>query len=517
MTLRALVIVAVVLATGCTHAPVLQGPVRITVLHTNDHHGHYWRNERGENGLAARKTLIDRIRVEVRQAGGHLLLLDAGDVNTGVPESDQQDAEPDFRGMSLLRYDAMAVGNHEFDKPQAVQDRQRQWSSFPWLSANVYRGDVPMFTPYKVFAFGALKVAVVGLTAEEAARSVGGVRYPGVRVDKPIETLREKMPELRQRADVVIALTHMGHYLPGKRGVNAPGDVELALAVPGIDLIVGGHSHDTVCMESPDRRTAPEEHPGACRPDHRNGAWIVQAGDKGRYLGRADFEYAKGALKLVGYQLLPVNAAHATAVSEDPAVLALLQPFQRAGDAKLSAVVGRAQGIFDGDRATVRHRPAALGQLITAAMRARTDADVAVISGGGIRNSLPDGPLTYRHVLKVQPFGGRIVVALMTGEQLGNYLAAVSAKTPGSGAYAQIGGVRWSQPATRSGTLIVADQPLDPARTYRMAISHFLAEGGDGYPVLPKEWQEEASWIDAEVLLAYIAARGTVAVADYEP
>ncbi len=112
---------------------------KITVLHTNDHHGHFWRNEYGEYGLAAQKTLVDGIRKEVAAEGGSVLLLSGGDINTGVPESDLQDAEPDFRGMNLVGYDAMAIGNHEFDNPLTVLRQQEQWAKFPLLSANIYQ------------------------------------------------------------------------------------------------------------------------------------------------------------------------------------------------------------------------------------------------------------------------------------------------------------------------------------------------------------------------------------------
>jgi 5'-nucleotidase/UDP-sugar diphosphatase len=97
---------------------------KITILHTNDHHGHFWRSEYGEYGLSAQKTLVDGIRKEVAAQGGSVLLLSGGDINTGVPESDLQDAEPDFRGMNLIGYDAMAVGNHEFDNPLTVLRQQ---------------------------------------------------------------------------------------------------------------------------------------------------------------------------------------------------------------------------------------------------------------------------------------------------------------------------------------------------------------------------------------------------------
>lgn len=112
---------------------------KITILHTNDHHGHFWRNDYGEYGLAAQKTLVDGIRKEVAAEGGSVLLLSGGDINTGVPESDLQDAEPDFRGMNLIGYDAMAVGNHEFDNPLSVLRQQEKWSKFPFLSANIYQ------------------------------------------------------------------------------------------------------------------------------------------------------------------------------------------------------------------------------------------------------------------------------------------------------------------------------------------------------------------------------------------
>ena len=131
---------------GVAHAaPAKDKVTHLTVLHTNDHHGRFWKNSDGEYGLAAQKTAIDKIRAEVKAAGGQLLLLSGGDVNTGVPESDLQDAEPDFKGMSKIGYDAMALGNHEFDNPLGVLAKQQKWANFPLLSANIYRGGKPRF------------------------------------------------------------------------------------------------------------------------------------------------------------------------------------------------------------------------------------------------------------------------------------------------------------------------------------------------------------------------------------
>ena len=112
---------------------------KFTVLHTNDNHGRFWHNSDGEYGMAARHTLIESIRAEVEAKGGETILLSGGDINTGVPESDMQDAVPDFVGMNLLGYDAMAVGNHEFDNSLDILDMQAELADFPMLAANIYK------------------------------------------------------------------------------------------------------------------------------------------------------------------------------------------------------------------------------------------------------------------------------------------------------------------------------------------------------------------------------------------
>ncbi len=257
--------------------------------------------------MAARKTLIDQIRKEVAATGGHSLLLDGGDVNTGVPESDLQDAVPDFKGMNMLGYDAMAVGNHEFDKPLSTLKMQRELVKFPMLAANIYEGNKRMFEPYKVFTFDGLRVGVMGLTTEDTRKMVNPENIKNVQFRSVIDEARKVVPELRSKADIVIAATHMGHDENGNHGTQAAGDVTMARAVKGIDLVVGGHTQNPVCMKAEnvlDRAYVP----GAeCRPDRQNGAWIVQAHEWGKYVGRADFEYRNGEFKLVKYALIPVN------------------------------------------------------------------------------------------------------------------------------------------------------------------------------------------------------------------
>ena len=123
-----------------TSTVVFAGTYNLTILHTNDHHGHFekfslWRNP-DIGGFAAQSALVNMVRAEVEKAGGSVLLLSAGDINTGVPEADMLDAEPDFVAMNMLGYEAMTLGHGEFNNPCEVLKQQREWAGFPFLAAN---------------------------------------------------------------------------------------------------------------------------------------------------------------------------------------------------------------------------------------------------------------------------------------------------------------------------------------------------------------------------------------------
>ncbi|MDT8990006.1 bifunctional UDP-sugar hydrolase/5'-nucleotidase UshA [Curvibacter sp. APW13] len=514
--------------------PPPAGTVKLTVLHTNDHHGRFWKNGDGEYGMAARKTLIDHVRREVAAQGGYTLLLDGGDINTGVPESDTQDAEPDFKGMKAIGYDAMAVGNHEFDKPLPVLRKQIAWAGFPVLSANIYKGGQRLFTPYTVLERGGLKIAVLGLTTDDTKKMVDPANVEGVEFRRPAAEAAALLPELKGQAHLVFAATHMGHYPDGQRGVNAPGDVEMAREVKGLDLIVGGHSQNPVCMlEQMGAAKRNEAYvPGTpCQPDRQNGTWIVQAHEWGKYVGRADFEYTGGELKLVKYALLPVNLMktvkgadgkdtkqpYTERIAEDPAMLALLQPYQDKGRAALDAVVGESDGVLNGKREDVRSKPTNMGVFIATVMMHKAKADLAIMNSGGVRDSMPAGKLTYKDVLKVQPFGNMVSVVELKGSELTTYLEAAMKMSPGSGAFPQFAGVRIVAEGGKLVSASVRGAPIDPTRTYRLALNNFQANGGDGYPKLSTHpGYVNTGFVDADVMREYLS-KNKVRVADFEP
>ncbi|MDR6964902.1 bifunctional UDP-sugar hydrolase/5'-nucleotidase UshA [Shewanella putrefaciens] len=512
-----------------------------TILHTNDNHGRFWENSDGEYGLAAQKTLVDQIRAEVSKNGGQTLLLSGGDINTGVPESDLQDAIPDFTGMNKIGYDAMAVGNHEFDNPLSVLDMQRRLAEFPMLAANIYRKNTDgsqgerYFDAYKIFNVNGLKIAVIGLTTEDTAK-IGNPEFisdliftdPKVEIAKVIKEIKDA-----KSADIIFATTHMGHYADGQNGSNAPGDVALARALKEGDLqvVIGGHSQNPVCMESgSENKVYADFKPGdECAPDKQNGTWIMQAHEWGKYVGRADFEYFNGELHLASYKLVPVNmrkldekGAKTTElagakIEPDTELKELLSYYQEKGQAKLDEVIATTDALLDGERANVRNKQTNLGRMLAMAQSGKVSADFGVMNSGGVRASIKAGNITYRDVLTVQPFGNMVTLNEMTGTEVAAYLGAVGSLQIGSGGYAQITGVKMTIDCVAKTANIsqINGKDFSVGATYKFTVPSFNAAGGDGYPKLASPIQ--TGYVDADLLYTFLKDKQTIVAADYNP
>lgn len=535
---------ALLMLTGCTASTLhntteqkwVQDKVyNLTILHTNDNHGNFWQNKYGERGMAARATLVQKIRTEVEAAGGSVLLLSGGDINTGVPESDLQDAQPDFIGMNLIGYDAMAVGNHEFDNPLDVLAKQAGWADFPFLAANIYKDGKRMFEAYKIFDKDGIKVAVIGLTTEDTAKIGNPEFIKQVQFTDPKEEAKLVIAELKSKynPDIIIAATHMGHYLNGDNGSNAPGDVQLAryLDEGSLDMIVGGHSQEPVCMEGKNQYA--DFKPGqACKPDVQNGTYIVQAHEWGKYVGRADYTFKNGDLELQSYNLIPVNLKKKVKDAEgkkvrvfiqdeivqDQLVFNTLKPFQEKGQAALNIVIGKTNGLLQGERKVVRNNQTNLGRLIATSHMQRAKADFAVMNSGGIRASIEAGDVSYKSVLTVQPFANTITYVDLTGPEVIAYLNQVATKSKDSGAYAQFAGITMTVKDMQVSNVVIAGKAMDLASTYRFTIPSFNAAGGDGYPKLSDHPSYvNTGYVDAEVLKDFIQMNSPIDIADFAP
>ena len=529
------VVSVALLISACTQNPVAPPSSRLknldfTIIHTNDNHGKFWRNRHGEMGMAARKTVIDRIRNEVQTQGGKVLVLSAGDINTGVPESDIQEAKPDFIGMNMIGYDAMALGNHEFDNPLDVLMKQEKWANFPFLAANIFyrNSNKLVFKPYIMEDLKGVKVAILGLTTEDTEALAMKDNVKDIYFTDAVSTAEEWVPKLiyDEKADIVIALTHIGHYLNAQFGSNAPGDVTLAKDVDGVDIIVGGHSQNK--ME---------------KPDIKNSTYILQAWEWGKYVGRADFTYyyvddfdgkgnRKGVLKMINYRLIPVNLKKPALVDgkevmktieaeipEDPAVLAALKPYQEKAQELLLKPVGSLDKAMSGERSLVRSKPAAMGILMANAQKEKTKADLGVINGGGIRTGLPAGTITEKNVLSVQPFGNMVCYVELNGTELKHFVEDVAAIEPTNGGFAHFSSnVKLVMEGDKLTKLEVDGMPVKKDKMYRLAINEFSASGGDKWPQLDNNPSFiNTGYTDAVVLKEYIQKHSLLKKADYEP
>ena len=306
----------------------------------------------------------------------------------------------------------------------------------------------------------------------------------------------------------------------------------MARAVKGIDLVVGGHTQNPACMKAEnvlDRAYVPGTE---CKPDRQNGTWIVQAHEWGKYVGRADFEYRNGEFKLVKYALIPVNLKktvkaadgksskqnYAEVIAENKDMIALLTPHQEFGQQKLGIQIGATDARLEGDRSVVRAKPASMGVIIGMAMMDKTKADFSVVNSGGVRDSIPAGPITYKDVLKVQPFGNIVSTVDLTGKEVMDYLNAAAKMSVGSGAFPQFAGLKLVIADGKVSSASIKGASIDPTKTYRMAINDFQAAGGDGYPKLTSHPSYvNTGFVDADVLRAYIVAKSPLKAADFEP
>ncbi|RYV01797.1 bifunctional UDP-sugar hydrolase/5'-nucleotidase [Shewanella sp. OPT22] len=524
--------------------------VRFTVLHTNDNHGRFWENSDGEGGMAARKSLVDSIKAEVEKSGSSVLLVSGGDVNTGIPESDVQDAEPDFVGMNMIGYDAMALGNHEFDNSPDVLADQQKIAHFPLLSANIYRADsesgsddlVRVFKPYKIFTFNGLKVALVGMTTPDT-KTIGNPLYvgdytftdPGAEMKKVIADLKND-----KKADVVMAVTHLGYYPDGKHGSNGPGDVTMARVQDkgALAAIFGGHSQTVVCTNKQDNYQPGDD----CVPDEQNGTYIMQAGEWGKYVGRADFEYYDNALHLFHYKLVPVNLKDDSGnivgnqITPDPTAEAILRQYQNQGATDLNVPIAKINAKLEGDRAVVRDQQTNLGHFIAAAQQDSQQAQFGIMNSGGVRDSIASGDVSTRSVLTVQPFANEVYKVEMSGSDLTRYLSGVATKQVGSGGYAQFHNIKMdvnctpNDPDQAVTVNEVNGTAFDANANYVFTIPSFNAAGGDGYPKLVGDENAfpdatvitEGHLIDWEVLSNFFkseagAPSNTIDVSAYTP
>jgi 5'-nucleotidase len=500
-----------------------QSDFALTILHTNDVHAHISEfdaagqrctPEKKAQGkcLGGAARLAAAVK-KAREGGGDALFLDAGDWFQGDLAYARFKDEALRDVTARLGYQAMAPGNHEFDDGPAVLARFLSGVPFPMVACNLDAAAEPALAgkiaPYVVLDVGGRLVGVAGVANEDTP----SLSSPGANVRfSPAEApLRAAVAELAARGvNIVVALSHAGFER----------DKALAATVAGLDVIVGGHSHVLLANGAPD---AVGPYPVRISGPGGDTACVVTAGYWGKYLGRLDlrFDAAGRVLDAMG-DVQPMDAS----VDQDPEMAALVATYEERLVPFLATTVGELAVEMPMSKAECRGGECLLGDMAAEAMlfaAARYEAQAAIVNGGSIRAGLTAGKTSLADVITAFPFGNTLVVCDLLGADLLSALehgvsAAHDPNGSGTGRFPQAAGIRYVfDPSREAGSRLISAQirgadgkfaAVDPAATYRVAISDYLARGGDGYTMLKDRAKNVA--LDGrtmdEMVTAYLSA-----------
>lgn len=436
--------------------------INLTILHINDFHGRllpYIVRSISEkipvSGFAYLAQLINEERSKNPEG---TILLSAGDMFQGTPQSNIFRGEPVVEIMNLLNFDAMAIGNHEFDWGQETLQKLVSLSKFPYLSANIFDKDgkyLPYLKPYIILERKGLKIAVIGLTTPETAYITKPDYVQNLVFKNPEEVLPRIIDEVRNKgANLVVVLSHLGF----------DADKNLAEKVSGIDVIIGGHSHTVVI-----------------NPAIVRGVIITQAGYNGIYLGVLELKIQPDTNMILGYtkenELKTVFAGPENKFDEK--VAQIIDKYNNQLKEEFAKVVGETLV----DLVRNYNEESNVGNVICDAMREATSADIAFQNSGGIRTDINKGPITMELVYTLLPFDNVLVVMDLTGAQILKLLEQSATLEKG---ILQQSGLKVKYDMTKPKgqrvlEVFVGDKPLELDKVYKVVTNDFLAAGGDNF------------------------------------
>jgi 2',3'-cyclic-nucleotide 2'-phosphodiesterase/3'-nucleotidase len=474
--------------------------VQITILGTTDLHGNinpidYYTNKPDNRGLAKIATLIKRVRRE----HPNVLLVDSGDTIQGSPlesfhgRKNNQPPDPMMLIMNSLNYDAMTVGNHEYNFGLKVLEKARGEANFPWLSANTYdiSKQQPHYKPYIVKDVAGVRIGILGLTTPGVPNWDNPPNYAGLEFHQPLVEARKWVPVLRdkERVDVVVIAMHMGLGEDLRTGEVSPGQVPneneaitIAKEVPGVDVIFMGHTH----------RDVPSL--------YLNGVLLTQANHWGRHLARADVYLQKSDAGWRVYAKSARTLPSDDRVEPDPDVMKIAEPYDNETQGWLAKVIGQSAEELTAKEA--RFRDTAILDLIQKVQLEAGKADVSMVASFNSEARIAKGPVSVRDIAGLYVYENTLAVLEVTGQQLKDALehsakyfkTYVPGKAPADLVDEKIPaynfdiaeGVTYeldiSKPVgQRIQNLRFRNQPLSLTRKLRLATNNYRVNGGGGY------------------------------------
>ncbi len=430
----------------------------IRILHINDFHGFaepykpFGSNEY-LGGVAFLASKINSLRNEKPT-----LLIAAGDMIYGNNWTNLFYGESVVELMNIMKFDAMVVGNHEFDFGQEILKKRISGASFPVLGANIE--GIESLKPYIIKNISGINVGIIGVITEDTPESTHPRNVTGLGFKPATETISRYLNEIRAKVDIVIVLSHLGYY----------SDRKIVKQINGIDLIVGGHSHTKVT-----------------NPVKINNTLIVQAWEYAKALGVVDITFEDGKIiNSIGYleEIKPISG------QENKEVQDIVEKYKRRVDEILDRTIGIALTDLDGEN--VRKDETNLGNFIADIIKETSGADVALLNAGTIRTGIKKGEIKVKHVYSVLPFDNYIVAIKLTGRQIREALEhGISAVEKNEGRFPQISGMSFKyNPEANFGEKVtfinISGNPIDMDKEYSVATNDFLVAGGDGYKVFGK-------------------------------
>ena len=437
-------------------------------------------------GIARVKAAIDEKRAELE--GQNLLVLDAGDQFQGSLFYTEYKGAPVAEFMNGIGFDAMAIGNHEFDDGPEELLNFINAIDFPILSGNTIAAEDSIvagkFGDYEIFDFDGEKVAVVSVLATDT----GETSSPGAKIsfEDEIEYLNKAVPEIEaEGVDKIILLSHVGY----------PRDQEIAAAVDGIDVIVGGHSHTLLSNTDED---AAGPYPTMVTNPSGEEVPIVTAYAYSKYLGdlAVNFDDDGNVTDVSGAPVL-LDAS----VTPDEAFAARVKELDTPLEALKQTEIGETTAVVVGDRNICRVEECTMGNLVADAMLDRVEDQgitIAIQNGGGVRASIDAGVVTMGEVLTVLPFQNTVATFQLKGSDIISALEnGLSRIEEGAGRYPQVSGMKYTYDSSKEpGNRVVSVEvetgedefaPIDPDAVYGVVTNNYMRSGGDGYAVFAEK------------------------------
>ena len=492
----ALALAALLMVACTTTAPVafkapepLSQEVKITIMHTNDVHARIVesKTELGYSKIAAAFS-------DAKSKNPNTLLIDVGDTFHGLPIANIDQGASIVKLMNEMGYSYMTTGNHDYNYGFNRLMELEKAAKFKILAANVYKDGKRVFTPYIIQTIQGVRVAFFGLATPETAYKTDPKGIEGVSFTDPIVEGRMIANELAGQYDVLVLLSHLGIDKS-----SDPTSIKVAQAIPELDVIIDGHSHTELATLQKENQTP---------------VLIASTGANGVGLGVVDM--VVGTNRTVKSKTArTITVANSPELKGDAKIAGMIGDLSKAQDAVLLQVVAKTTVALEGKREIVRTQQSNLGTLIANGMLYVTGADIALMNGGGIRDSIPAGDITMKQIYTVMPFGNYMQTGKLKGSELKAVLENGVGKLPApDGRFPHLAGWTFtldvSKPAgERVSNILIGGQPVDPNKDYVFTTLNFEFNGGDDYRMLIGKAQNDFP-SDAEIFIKYAQHLGVI-------